>query len=69
MTQLDLQRRYEQVRLHEWARSCLSKVRYRSHDIASKRARMIAHKRRTKLYVYCCPHCCGFHLTKRAPQR
>lgn len=50
-----------------WVRSCLGKKRYRTLGFAQTIADRIAKDptRPSKLYVYCCPSCQGFHLTKR----
>jgi len=44
----------------EWAKTCLSKKK-----ISDAAARKIQKKSKTKLRYYFCPHCGGFHLTKK----
>jgi len=50
-----------------WIKECLGKKRYRTFDFAEKLAKKIAKdpQRPTQLYVYGCPSCQGFHLTRR----
>jgi hypothetical protein len=53
------------MRIFRWVRSCLSKTQYSSEE----RAREISQRRRkfrgVQLYVYACPHCCGWHVTAK----
>jgi hypothetical protein len=53
-------------KVNEWVRTCLHKSRL-SESIADK----IIAKAKDKLYKYYCPHCFGWHLTKkeRHPER
>lgn len=46
---------------------CVSKTRYVSKRIASIRAGQLSEKRGTALFVYRCPHCKDWHLTRRPP--
>lgn len=41
--------------------SCLKKARYRSEN----KAKTVAKRLSIPLRVYACPHCFGWHLTKR----
>ena len=54
-----------------WVKECLGKKRYRTFDFAQGVANKIAKDpvRPTQLYVYACPSCQGFHLTKRKEYR
>lgn len=52
---------------HEhWIRECLGKKRYRTLGYAEELAKKIKKERQLQLYVYSCPSCQGYHLTKRA---
>lgn len=53
---------------HEhWVKECLGKKRYRTLEFAQGIAKKIKNDpvRPTELYVYPCPTCQGFHLTRR----
>lgn len=47
-----------------WA-DCSSKRRYLSPQEAEKNAKVARRKRNERLRVYRCPHCAGWHLTKK----
>ena len=53
------------LRLRRWVRECLSKNKYSSRRYANRVRRDIEPKRGVKLRVYHCPHCGGYHLTKK----
>lgn len=46
-------------------RSCLRKKMYRSRQIAEQTAKKIKKDRNVTLYVYECPICGYYHLTKK----
>lgn len=48
-----------------WVKECLGKKRYRTLGFAEDLAKKIKKEREVELYVYSCPSCQGFHLTKR----
>ncbi|MGQ0530012.1 MAG: hypothetical protein ACT4PG_09405 [Panacagrimonas sp.] len=52
-------------RLHEWAHSCLRKIRFPSTDKADRAVAKALRRRRVVLRHYYCNHCGGYHLTKR----
>ena len=47
-----------------WA-DCESKQRYDSPTEAEKQVKVARRKRDQRLRVYRCPHCMGWHLTKK----
>lgn len=49
-----------------WVKECLRKKRYRTLEFAEEIAKKIKNDptKGTELYVYACPSCQGFHLTK-----
>ena len=50
-------------KFQEWARTCLHKARlsdYRADQIIEE-----AKKDKKELFKYYCPHCFGYHLTKK----
>lgn len=51
--------------------NCRGKWRY-SDETCARAAGMVSlteHPGRRKLFVYLCPHCCGWHLTKSYKDR
>lgn len=51
-------------------RNCQRKVRHPTHAKALRSAARIAGKARVRhLHAYRCPHCNGWHLTKKAQAR
>jgi hypothetical protein len=48
----------------QWA-DCASKRRYESPQEAQKNSKAARRKRDARLRVYRCPHCAGWHLTKK----
>ncbi|MCM1260559.1 MAG: hypothetical protein NC222_06350 [Staphylococcus sp.] len=50
--------------IRSWANSCLRKKRYKSMQQAEDIINKISKRRSTKLRVYLCPKCLGYHLTK-----
>jgi hypothetical protein len=53
--------------MQRWHRTCLSKAPIRNEATAHRRAREKSAERGVKHYVYCCPYCQNWHLTKKAP--
>lgn len=52
--------------IREWIRTCLSKVRFSNENRAGRCIDRIKTKRKAPpLGTYLCPHCGGWHLTKR----
>lgn len=54
--------------LWRYHRDCRRKHRFARKPIAKARARSIRKAGNGELYVYACPHCDGFHLTKQPPE-
>lgn len=48
-----------------WVRSCLGKKKYSTLHFAEKVVKNIKNERGIELYIYSCPTCFGFHLTKQ----
>ena len=49
-----------------FATSCIKKKRYKSKQIAQEAINRVHKKRNTKLRIYYCPFCLGWHLTSKA---
>ena len=56
-------RRMEKIA--EWVKTCLHKARFHSEYKADRRIDEIKKKDNVTLYKYYCPHCSGWHLTKK----
>lgn len=56
----------KQLITHGEAR-CRSKRKYVSERIAKIRAEVVTAERGVQLYAYKCPHCSGWHHTRRKP--
>ena len=52
-------------KLKDLAHSCLRKKRYNSEQVAQEAINRIHKKRKTKLRVYFCKYCLGYHLTSK----
>jgi len=52
-----------------WNRTCTSKTPIRTQEAAHRRAREKTAERGVKHYVYSCPYCYNWHLTKKPPHR
>jgi len=48
-----------------WAGECLRKAKFKNKDKAQKSIDRIKEKSGNVLFSYMCPHCLGYHLTKK----
>lgn len=60
------EQRAHQLKDYSSFQGCMRKFRFVSRRVAESRA---AENTAVKLYVYKCPDCKGFHLTKREPRK
>ena len=49
----------------EWAKTCLQKSRFSNEQFADSKIAKIKEESGNVLYKYFCPHCFGWHLTKK----
>jgi len=49
----------------EWIKTCIKKKRYSTEDFADTVIKKVLQERGTQLHRYYCPHCFGWHLTKK----
>jgi hypothetical protein len=54
-------------RVDEWVKSCLHKTRL-SEGHADEIIARVAKEENLTLYKYYCPHCFGWHLTRKKPK-
>lgn len=51
--------------ISEWSKTCLNKSRFTSAELADKKIAGIKIESGSVLYRYYCPHCFGWHLTRK----